>query len=845
MLVRFSSRCVWMSFALLGCLAVSEVAGAQAEQGGSTSPGGPAANPNAVTPPALVKFVKVELAEAESPEFETAVMTELTIDEQGRVAEAAILDAESDASASAAMKRAVLAAVQAFVFEPARRGGTPLRVKIRYRYVVEPTESADAAGAGAPDGAGAEGEAGGEANAGEWAGAGGPAAGAPTDQAKEPAGSEKPSHVAATSETALDELEEYEATAEVEAPPREVTKRSIEKQELTRIPGTRGDAIRAIEVLPGVARSQGDPLIRGSAWNESGTFLDGIPVPFLFHFSGSSFMNSWLVSEVNLYPGNFSTRYGRLTGGVVDLKTDSPRLDGLHGMIDLNFIDSSALVEGPLGDKTGIALAARRSNLDFFFENFVPDDAYSVLAAPVYYDYQGVLSTEFGGGGRSLGAGKHRLKLMAYGSRDSIELLFSNPNEEDPGLSGGIGGSIEFHRLQATLNSKLSSTATQSLSVAFGYIDIEQRIGELVQEIDGPDLNARGEWSVELMRELRMTTGVDFSGWFASGSYLGPAPTQPEGGHDLPLSTQRMISLADDVTLLRPGAYLEFGVRPWEPLLFVPGVRLDYYRDIDAVSVDPRLTARYEVTPRTALKAGVGLYSQAPEYYMVLDKIGNPKLDPYHALQTSAGIEQKVGDNVKLGAEGFYKWLYDRPVGTDGMRPPRFVNAGEGRIFGGEFSAEVRPREGTFGYLAYTISRSERRDLDERWRLFDNDQTHILSVVASHDLGKGWEVGARFRLISGDPTTPIVGSTYDATSGVYAPIYGLTNSERNPTFQQLDVRVQKKWRVGPGSVALYLDLQNAYNAENQEGYRYSFDYREKESVSGLPILPNLGLRGEL
>ncbi len=858
--MRFSSRCVWMSFALLGCLAVTEVAGAEADQGGSPSPGSPspgsprpgsprpgAADPNAVTPPVLVKFVKVELAEAESPDFEIAVMTEITIDEQGKVAEAAIVDAESDAGASSAVKSAVLAAVRAFEFEPARRGETPLRVKIRYRYVVEPTEWADAAaGSGAPGEAEAGGEAtvGGEANAGEGAGAEGPAAGAPTQGETAGAG-EKPAHVAATSETAVDDLEEYEGTAEVEAPPREVTKRSIDKEELTRIPGTRGDAIRAIEVLPGVARSQGDPLIRGSAWNESGTFLDGIPVPFLFHFSGSSFMNSWLVSEVDLYPGNFSTRYGRLTGGVVDVKTDDPRLDGLHGMIDLNFIDSSALVEGPLGERTGIALAARRSNLDFFFENFVPEDAYSVLAAPVYYDYQGILSTEFGGGGASPGAGRHRLKLMAYGSRDSIELLFSDPNEEDPGLSGSIGGSIAFHRFQASLKSKLSSTATQDLAVSAGYINIDQRIGQLVQEIEGPDLNARAEWSVEVMPELRMTTGMDFNGWFATGSYFGPAPSQPEGGHDLPLATQRMVSLEDDVTVLRPGAYLEFGVRPWEQLLFVPGVRVDYYRDIEALTVDPRLTARYDVTQKTALKAGVGLYSQAPEYWMALNEIGNPNLDPYHAFQTSAGVEQKVGDHVKLGAEGFYKWLYDRPVETQGNRPPRFVSEGEGRIYGGELSAEMTPREGTFAYLAYTISRSERRDLDERWRLFDSDQTHILSVVASHDLGKGWELGARFRLISGDPTTPVIGSTYDATSGVYAPIYGLNNSERNPMFQQLDVRVQKKWRVGPGSVALYLDLQNAYNAENQEGYSYSFDYREKETVSGLPILPNLGLRGEL
>jgi hypothetical protein len=38
---------------------------------------------------------------------------------------------------------------------------------------------------------------------------------------------------------------------------------------------------------------------------------------------------------------------------------------------------------------------------------------------------------------------------------------------------------------------------------------------------------------------------------------------------------------------------------------------------------------------------------------------------------------------------------------------------------------------------------------------------------------------------------------------------------------------------------------NTYNAENQEGRRYSFDYRESASVVGIPLFPNVGLRGEL
>jgi hypothetical protein len=43
----------------------------------------------------------------------------------------------------------------------------------------------------------------------------------------------------------------------------------------------------------------------------------------------------------------------------------------------------------------------------------------------------------------------------------------------------------------------------------------------------------------------------------------------------------------------------------------------------------------------------------------------------------------------------------------------------------------------------------------------------------------------------------------------------------------------------------YLEVMNVYNQQNQEALRYSFDYQESTSVSGLPFFPNLGVRGAL
>jgi hypothetical protein len=150
------------------------------------------------------------------------------------------------------------------------------------------------------------------------------------------------------------------------------------------------------------------------------------------------------------------------------------------------------------------------------------------------------------------------------------------------------------------------------------------------------------------------------------------------------------------------------------------------------------------------------------------------------------------------------------------------------------------------GWIAYTLSKAERRDAaSDPWRLFDYDQPHILTVVGTYRLPWNMQLGARFRLVSGNPDTPVVGSVYDASEDEYHPVYGETNSDRIAAFHQLDIRLDKKWVFNEWMFNLYLDVQNVYNRANPEGTSYNFDYTESEPVRGLPILPILGLRAEL
>ncbi|MFZ5892854.1 MAG: TonB-dependent receptor domain-containing protein [Myxococcota bacterium] len=784
---------------LLTALTLSRVALAQND-----------ANPAApvLTPPRLTAFVPAEAAANGAPEQEVHVLLELVVDESGHVGDAKVVT-----SGGADFDERALAAARQFVFEPARRDGTPVSVKIRYDYVFEakPAEPTPTPPETAPEVAPA---------------ATPPVAAAPPAKA------------------ASDDVEEFEATAQVEAPPREVTRRSVDVDVITRIPGTRGDVVRAVEIMPGVARTglaDGTPILRGAAWSESQTYFNGTPVPFLYHFGGlTSFVSSRVVDRVDFYPGNFSARYGRISGGAIDVHARDPESKRLRLALDLNLIDSAAFVEAPLGSKAGIAVAARRSNIDFVFENFVPKEAYSVTAAPVYYDYQLLSFFQV--------APKTRLRVLGYGARDSLRLFFANPPDTDPTISGKVGTTVAYHRVGVELESRPERGPHASASVTFGRIDQEAHFGPLTQIFGGYELHGRGEASVELHPTLRATAGADLFSWFVAGEYRGPVPSQVEGDpeQNSPLATQEVLSARDDhIRVVRPGAYAELAFRPVSALSILPSVRFDYLGDVRRSAVDPRLAVRYQLNDATTLKGGVGMYSQAPEWWQTIPRVGNPRIHPYRALHTSLGVEHKLGDFAKLGAEGFYKRMYDVIVSTPNNAPPRFENEGKGRIYGAELSAQARWASQGMAFLAYTLSRSERSDHGGPYRLFDRDQTHILSLVVSQGLGKGWQVGARFRLVSGNPTTPITSAVYDARTGVYMPVYGAVNSTRDPMFNQLDLRVEKAFQAGPMKLAAYLELQNAYNAKNYQGADYAFDYSKKEQAPGMPLFPNLGLKGEL
>ena len=114
-------------------------------------------------------------------------------------------------------------------------------------------------------------------------------------------------------------------------------------------------------------------------------------------------------------------------------------------------------------------------------------------------------------------------------------------------------------------------------------------------------------------------------------------------------------------------------------------------------------------------------------------------------------------------------------------------------------------------------------------------------LVGQIILPYGFEVGARFRLVSGNPFTPAEnGSTFvDGDADGYRNDLSAVprNSGRMPAFHQLDVRIDKTWTFDWWKLTAYLEVLNVYNQRNVEAFQYDYRSVEKTPVSLLPLLP--------
>jgi hypothetical protein len=530
-------------------------------------------------------------------------------------------------------------------------------------------------------------------------------------------------------------------------------------------------------------------------------------------------------------------------------------------MAQVDLIDARLMLQGPIGplDDWSFAVAGRRSWIDAWITPVLEEAGAGVTSAPVYYDYQAIADYK--------PSKNQRLSLRAFGSDDRLEIIINDPAASDPALGGNLTFRTGFHRVQAVYEGALSKDVDASAMVSGGSQLVRFSIGNFLFNLDAYPLTTRSELTFKLTRGFKLNAGMDFLLAPAEVEVRAPAPPRPGEPDPGPFATRPPLETRNKLTLFRPAWYLEGEVTPTKRLRIVPGFRVDYARDSGHADFSPRLNARYDIVSptqgdeetafagrrrlRTTVKGGVGVFHQPPQFQETDEVFGTPGLRSNRAVHYSVGVEQELSRQIELSVEGFYKdftQLVSRDASASGSFD--YNNAGEGSAVGLETLLKYKPDSRFFGWLAYTLSRSVRKNgPDDEQYLFQFDQTHNLIVLGSYRLGRGWEFGARFRIVSGPLTTPLLGppalpALYAADSGSYTQLQGEPFSRRLPLFHQMDMRVDKRWQFQDWRLSTYLDIQNVYNNQAVEALVYNYNFSQETFQTGLPIIPSVGLRGE-
>jgi TonB family protein len=645
----------------------------------------------------------------------------------------------------------------------------------------------------------------------------------------------------------------YEAVVVGERERKEVTSITLTSGEVSRIAGVSGDTVKVVQNLPGVARAPGGfglLVVRGGNPTDTRFYVDGVEVPIIFHFGGlTSVVPSDLVEAVDFEAGNFGVRYGRATGGRIDLRTRDPGAKRLHLVADANLFHALALGEGPLGETASIALGVRRSYADGVIRAAArSSDQFGVAVAPRYYDLQGKLAWH--------PTQDDAVRLSFFGSDDRMAFTGVKTGELEDLDRLEIG--TAFWQATASWDHRFSETTRAHLAVAQGDVDVSNRFGTFGSERDHiPVTSVRAEGTRELGESLALSAGVD-SRLVPSSSLSIRFPEIPPP-NQLPSPDNRKARLDMNLRAWEAGVWTEAAWKPVSGLVVTPGLRAEREQFLNAMSwLDPRIAARWTVAEGTTVKGGLGLYHQPPQTVYLTREWGNPDLHEEGAWHSMLGVERRVWGPLTVDLQLYYKALFDLALPTSDVVvrggasvPLRYTNAGTGSSYGAELLLRWAAGGRFFGWLAYSLSRSVRDQQVVGGTIQPGgeefDQPHNLVALGNVELPEVWtgfSAGFRLRYSTGNPYRPTVTAVYDADADTYRPVVDPSGHRRTPAFFQLDLRADKRWTYRSWILSAYLEVQNATNRKNPEGAAYNYDYSRQGWTTGLPLFPSFGLRAE-
>lgn len=671
------------------------------------------------------------------------------------------------------------------------------------------------------------------------------------------------------------------STASVATTVSPLSVQGLTTEEIRSNPGGNFDISRVIQALPGVAGTTGgggfrnDIIIRGGAPNENVYYLDGIEIPVINHFStqGSAggpvgILNVSFIEDVKLNSSAFDARFDNALASVFQFKQREGNNQRLQGNFRLSGTEAAITLDGPLGKskKTTFLASARRSYLSFLFRLI------DLPIRPDYWDFQYKVTHKIDN--------KTTLTFLGVGAID--EFSFATPRKSTPDTDYTLRSTPSIEQWNYTFGVSLKRLVNNGfINIALSRNMFDNALDRFKDKQTGNEaFRALKLRSQEIENKLRIDVNKTYGKWKVAyggmfqfvkftNSIFSEIRQEVRDNLNNIVSPRVAIDFNTGIDFFRYGVFGQAS-RTFlgDKLGLSVGIRTDMNSFMNEGnnplrSLSPRIALSYSLSPEWNISASIGDYYKIPIYTVLGYKDQNGTLvnkDNKYIRSTHyvLGLEYLPRETTRFTLEGFYKQYSNYPVSArDGISlanqgggfgfigNERTLAIGGGQAYGFEFFFQQKLVKNTFVTFSYTFVVSEFAGVDGKNIASAWDNRHLISAILGRKLGRGWEIGLKYRFAGGSPYTPFdeVSSRQNfASLGQGLLDNSRLNTLRLGNFNQFDVRVDKKWNRKNFTFDLYIDITNALASNNPAFPQYTFKRTDDNSAfvttDNLPLNPN-------
>ena len=578
------------------------------------------------------------------------------------------------------------------------------------------------------------------------------------------------------------------------------------------------DPLRNIQLLPGVqtaSENVGGVFVQGCNNSHNYTTINGAPVYYPMHLLGYfSTFNSSYFKDLVFNKSMQLTAANRLGAEVGVERADTlPERVGVD--MDLGLLTAQGAISIPLGEKLGLSLAGRYSNVNLIYDRLINMIDSKRISYRFYDINMGLLYQP---------TDKDVIAVDYYQGCDyaGFDLLFYE-----------ILSRMEWGNRVASVSWKRKggSLTQEHLLYHSSYhstLDITQ-------------MNSKGHLPASIQTlgaksEVRYMANAYFLTCGAEVMRHAVAPQAPQVAGELGnFSTPQVLQRATEGALYVQADYMLGG-----GLELIGGLRTSsFYHGGWRVGIDPRLTLRYQPSGSTTCQLTAGTYTQylhqvgfssnglPSEFWISSDQ----SFAPQHAGKVSLALQQDVLDRrCRVSVETYFTRLTGQveykgnALGliTQEYNLANNLVEGDGYNYGVDLMLQKNYGQLT-GWIGYSWAKAPRSFMrNGEWVTYPSvhNRVHDFSAVANWHISDKWNISATYLLATGTPYTEIKSGYILGENGLVQ--LGRYNGARYPMLTRLDLGISYQLKpIRHMAHSVKFTVYNATFSKNPISYNYN------------------------